>query len=105
MREITTDEFDSVLSEDDTPLVLDIWAPWCGPCSVMGPILEELSDQYEGRIRFVKSNVDENKELASRFNVMSIPTLLIFRDGQIEDTIVGAVHPAKLLPKLESLVS
>lgn len=105
MREITQDEFDSVLAESRTPMVLDIWATWCGPCQYMTPLLEELSAAYDGIIRFVKSDVDKNRALAQRFNVMSIPTLLIFADGEVVSTIVGAAGPDFIITELEKILS
>ena len=100
MREITQEEFDSVLAESRTPMVLDIWATWCGPCQYMTPLLEELSTAYEGIIRFVKSDVDKNRALAQRFNVMSIPTLLIFNNGEVQKRLVGAKGKGQLLQEL-----
>jgi thioredoxin 1 len=105
MREITQQEFDAVLTERPTPMVLDIWATWCGPCQYMAPLLEELSTAYEGLIRFVKSDVDKNPDLAKRFNVMSIPTLLIFADGEVVSTIVGAAGPDFIITELEKVLS
>lgn len=96
MQEISSDQFDYVLASSPTPLVLDIWAPWCGPCAFMAPVLEDLSEEYEGMVRFVKSNVDDNPELARRFNVMSIPTLLVFSSGKVVGSIIGAA-PAEVI--------
>lgn len=100
MREINENEFDSLLSEG-RPMVLDIWAEWCGPCQVMGPMLEQISAAYEGSVAFYKSNVDFNPQLAKRFNVMSIPTLLMFADGKKIGSVVGAMGPDKIVAKLE----
>lgn len=100
MREIDEKEFDALLSEGQ-PMVLDIWAEWCGPCQVMGPMLEQLSSAYEGSIAFYKSNVDLNPQLAKRFNVMSIPTLLMFVDGKKIGSVVGAMGPDKIVAKLD----
>lgn len=105
MREITQQEFDAVLLESPTPMVLDIWATWCGPCQYMSPLLDDLSAAYEGTVRFVKSDVDKNPDLAKRFNVMSIPTLLIFADGEVVSTIVGAAGPDFIVTELEKVLS
>lgn len=100
MKEIDEKEFNALLSEG-RPMVLDIWATWCGPCQVMGPMLEQLSSVYEGSVAFYKSNVDSNPQLAKRFNVMSIPTLLMFSGGKKVGTVVGAMGPDKIVAELE----
>ena len=99
MRETNEKEFDSILSSGD-PIVLDIWAEWCGPCRVMGPMLEDISSAYEGSVSFYKSNVDQNPSLAKRFNVMSIPTMLFFEDGKKIGSVVGAMGPDKIVAKI-----
>jgi len=100
---ISSAEFDSFLKSGNTPLLLDIWAPWCGPCVVMAPLLEGLSDMFAGRIRFAKSNVDENPDLASRFSVMSIPSMLLFENGLHVSTVIGATTPDYLIAVLDKL--
>lgn len=96
MREIDEAEFDSLVASGDA-IVVDMWAEWCGPCRVMGPMLEDISAAYEGSVAFYKCNVDEHPQLARRFNVMSIPTLLMFSDGQKVASIVGAMGPDKVV--------
>jgi thioredoxin 2 len=81
-------------------VVVDLWAPWCGPCRVISPILEELTREYPGRIKVVKVNVDENPGLAARYNAMSIPTLVVIRDGDVVDRIVGALPKPALTQRL-----
>jgi thioredoxin 2 len=81
-------------------VVVDLWAPWCGPCRFVGPILEELAAEYAGRLKVVKVNVDENQRLAIRFDAMSIPTMVVMRDGQVVDRIVGAMPKPALLARL-----
>ncbi|CAN5514915.1 thioredoxin TrxC [soil metagenome] len=81
-------------------VLVDLWAPWCGPCRVVGPILEDLSREYAGRLKVVKVNVDENPGLARQFNAMSIPTLVVLRDGRVVDRIVGALPKADLKMRL-----
>ena len=100
MKEINEKEFDSILATG-RPMILDIWAEWCGPCQVMGPMLEQLSAIYEGSVSFYKSNVDSNPELAKRFNVMSIPTLLMFNGGEKVGSVVGAMSPDKIVARIE----
>lgn len=104
MQEISSSDFQSILS-DNGPFVLDIWASWCGPCTYMAPVLDELSrGQYERPVRFYKSNVDENPDLARRFNVMSIPTLLFFDNGQVVGTLLGAAPKDKVREKMADLL-
>jgi len=82
-------------------VVVDLWAPWCGPCRFVGPILEELSREWAGRLKVVEVNVDENQGLALRHDARSIPTMLVMRDGQVVDRIVGALPKADLVARLE----
>lgn len=96
MREIDETEFDSLVASGDA-IVVDMWAEWCGPCRVMGPMLEDISAAYEGSVSFYKCNVDENSQLARRLNVMSIPTLLMFSGGQKVGSIVGATGPDRVV--------
>jgi thioredoxin 1 len=87
---LTDGTFDSAVAESPL-LVLDCWAPWCGPCKMIAPVINELALEYQGRIRFGKLNIDENPKTATRFNVMGIPTLLVFKGGKLVDRIIGAV--------------
>jgi thioredoxin 1 len=82
--------------KNNTSLVIDCWAPWCGPCRMMGPVIEELAADYKGKITFGKLNTDENQEVAAKYGIQAIPTLLIFKDGKLADRKVGAL-PKKLL--------
>ena len=81
-------------------IVVDLWAPWCGPCRIVSPILEELARDYAGRLKVVKVNVDENQGLAVRYNAMSIPTMVVMRDGEVVDRIVGALPKPALAAKI-----
>lgn len=89
--EITDSSFDSIV-KGATLVLVDFWAPWCGPCRRLNPIIEELSREMDGQVTFGKLNTDENVETATRFGIMSIPTMLIFRDGEKVDALIGA-HP------------
>lgn len=99
MREITQKEFEQSMLAGE-PMIVDFWAEWCGPCKIMGPMLEQLSEAYEGSVSFYKSNVDAEPDFAKRFNVMSIPTLVMFKEGQKLGSIVGAMGPDKIVNKI-----
>lgn len=86
---LTTDQFEQEVLKADVPVLLDFWAPWCGPCRMLAPTVEEIAEEYDGRAKVCKVNVDEEEELAIRFGIASIPTLLVFRNGQLADTKVG----------------
>lgn len=86
------------------PVVVDFWAPWCRPCQMIAPLTEELAEDYEGRVKFCKLNVDQNPQMATRYGVMSIPFLLFFKGGQPVDQVVGAVTESKLRPEVEELI-
>jgi thioredoxin 1 len=104
MQELTQMSFQEEVIENEGVVLVDFWAPWCGPCRMVAPILEEVDRDYEGLAKVVKVNVDENPELSSQFNVMSIPTLIIFKNGQPVDGAVGALPKAAIEAKLEQWV-
>lgn len=89
--ELNDDNFDQEVLQSDLPVFVDFWAPWCGPCQMIAPLVESLAEEYEGRCKVGKLNVDENPRTAMRFDIMSIPTLMLFKDGKVIERIVGAV--------------
>ncbi len=101
--EITDANFREVLAEG-SPLVVDLWAPWCGPCKMMLPVVEELSNEYAGRVRVGKMNVDENPDTCEEFGVMNIPTMLFFKNGELVNRHVGAARKADLALELDKLL-
>jgi len=102
--DITDRVFSSEVLSAPGPVVMDCWAPWCGPCRTVGPVLEQLASEYAGRVKVVKLNVDENPETASRYGIRSIPTLLFFKNGEMVDTLVGAVPKAEIERHLTALL-
>jgi len=100
--EIKDDNFSEVVTQAKTPVLVDFWAPWCGPCRMVSPVVEELADEYEGKVSFGKVNVDENPKIASQYGIMSIPTLILFKDGQPVSNIVGFRPKDELKKSLDS---
>lgn len=100
--EVTDANFQALLAEG-TPLVVDFWAPWCGPCKMMLPIVDELANQYEGKVRVGKLNVDENPNTCEAFGIMSIPTMLFFKNGELVNRHVGAAPKAELIKAIDQL--
>ena len=100
---ITNENFES-LKNGEQPLVVDFWATWCGPCRMIGPIISELAEQFDGKITVGKCDVEENEDLASECGIRNIPTLLFFKGGQVVDKLVGAQPKAKLEEKFQALL-
>ncbi len=92
----TDDNFEGEVLKSDKPVLIDFWAPWCGPCKAIGPIVEEVAAEYQGKIKVMKLNVDEAQKSAVAYGVRSIPTLMMFKNGKISDTLVGLVPKEKL---------
>ena len=94
---ITKENFENEVLKSDIPVLIDFWATWCGPCQMMSPIIAELADEYEGKAKICKVNVDEEGELAAKYNIMSIPTLLFFNKGNVVNTAVGLHSKQEIL--------
>ena len=104
VNEINDQNFEAEVIKSTVPVVVDFWAPWCGPCRSLAPITEKLSEAYTGKVKFCKINVDENQENARRYNVMSIPLVLFFKTGAQKDSSLGLVPESILKKKVEALL-
>jgi len=103
--EVTTSTWDKEVLQDKGLVMIDFWAVWCGPCRMIAPTVEELAKEYAGKIKVAKLNTDENPDIASKYKIMGIPTIMFFKDGQIADQVVGAVPKNQLKSKIDSLLS
>ncbi len=104
MLEITDQNFDSVVMNSDTPVLVDFWAPWCGPCKMLTPIIEEIAEEYEGKVVFGKLNVDDNPQAASKYGIVSIPTILFVRNGKVIDQHVGLLAKDPMKKKIDEFI-
>jgi len=95
----TDSNWSNEVEKSTTPVVVDFWAPWCGPCRMVSPVIEKLAAKYSGKVKVVKVNVDDNQELAMKFNIMSIPTIMVFKEGKAVDQAIGAA-PSEFYEKL-----
>ena len=105
VRDITDGDFEKEVLQSSEPVMIDLWAPWCGPCRIIAPIVDKLAETYDGKVKVLRLNIDENPETAVKYHVMSIPTLLFFKDGEAVDTVVGAVPERTITPKIETLLA
>ena len=104
VTQVSYASFDSEVLKSDLPVLIDFWAPWCGPCKAIAPVVEELAKEYAGRLKVVKMNVDDNPQTPSRYGVRGIPNLIVFKGGQVQDQIVGAVPKAQLVKAVNRVV-
>ena len=103
-KTVTDDTFANEVLEAEGPVLVDFWAEWCGPCRMVEPVLDEIAGEYQGKITIAKVNVDDNPELAQRYHVMSIPTMLVFSGGEISKKLVGAMGKTQLLQELDEFL-
>ena len=100
----TDANFDTEVIKSDKPVIIDFWAAWCGPCKMIAPIIEQLASEYDGKVKVGKLDVDDNQQTAIKYGVRSIPTVLFIKDGQVAETIIGAVPKSMFVEKLQKLV-
>jgi len=105
VHEITDQTFDAEVLKSTQPVLVDMWAPWCGPCRQVRPVLERLSEKYQGKVKFCAINVDENQRTPAQYHVMSIPNMLFIKNGKVIDTVVGSASEGTLAAKLEALIA
>ncbi len=103
--EFTDDNFDADVIKSDVPVLVDFWAPWCGPCKQIAPVIEEIAGEYDGKIKVGKMNTDENQQVPATYGVMSIPTLIIFKSGEVSERIVGAQSKQAITEKINAVLA
>jgi len=101
---LTDDNFKKEVLESDIPVLVDFWAEWCGPCQMIAPVIEEIAKEFEGKFKVGKLNVDENKQTAGNHNIMSIPALLIFKDGEVVDEMVGSMPKNEIVNHIKKFI-
>ena len=102
--DVTDSDFEQEVLKADKPVLVDFWAPWCGPCRMVAPVVEELADDYAGKVEFVKLNTDDNPDTAVKYGIRSIPTLLVFKEGEVAGQIVGFRPKSDLAERLDAVV-
>ena len=104
VQEVSDKNFEIEVVNSDLPVLIDFWAPWCGPCRAIAPVVDELAREYDGKLKVVKMNVDENPLTPGRYGVRSIPNLIIFKNGQVKDQIIGAVPKGHFVQAIDKVV-
>lgn len=104
VQEVSDNTFETEVLKSDEPVLVDFWAPWCGPCRMVAPIVEELAGEYQGRVKFYKLNTDENPQVSTRYGIRSIPTLLVFKGGEAKSPIVGFRPKGELKKRLDEVL-
>ncbi len=102
VTDVNSSNFESEVLESDIPVVVDVWAEWCGPCRIFSPVVDEVSQAYEGKVKFVKLNADDNEDIAAKYNIMSIPTALLIENGKVKAQSVGAIPAESLRSWIDS---
>ena len=103
--EVTDATFDEEIIKSDSPVLVDFWADWCGPCKMIAPVIEELAEEFDGRLKFAKMDVDSNPQTPSSYGIRGIPTMIVFKDGQPVDQVVGALPKSALKERLEQAMA
>ncbi len=101
VKHLTDAEFDEYVLKGDLPSLVDFWAPWCGPCKAIGPVIEELAGEYAGKVQITKINVDDNPTIPGKYSIRAIPTIMLFKGGEIVDQVTGAVGKTQLIAMLD----
>lgn len=103
--EITDNNFETEVLKSKTPVLIDFWAVWCGPCKIIAPVVEEIANEYEGKLKVGKLDVDNNPQTSVKYGIRSIPTLLLFKDGVVIDTIIGAIPKSQIIQRLQTVLN
>ena len=104
-QDVSDNEWDAEVLTSDTPVLVDFWAPWCGPCKMVAPVVDELAEEYDGKVKFVKLNTDDNIETASKYGIRSIPTIMVFKGGEAVEQVVGFRPKSELKKSLEKALA
>ena len=104
LLQVTDDNFDAEIMNSELPAMVDFWAEWCGPCRMVGPVVEELANEYQGKVKVAKMDVDKNRQTPARFGIRNIPTLILFKGGEVANTIVGAHPKSSIEDELKKLL-
>lgn len=103
--EITDNNFETEVLKSKLPVLIDFWAVWCGPCKIIAPVVEEIANEYEGKLKVGKLDVDNNPQTSVKYGIRSIPTLLLFKDGVVVDTIIGAIPKSQIVQRLQTVLN